>query len=421
MKFVRSASFSFTVFLAVSGGLSTLVSKAFAQNFREAFTEPAYVFSSPDYGISEDTGDEFGSAMVRQGDLLLISDTAAKVSVNGDAYVAAGRAYLYDLNTNKLLLTLDDASPEDDGHFGVSMALSNTHALVASRNSIELFDITDRHNGRAEHIFTLSSPEPEEHKWWGNHVGMAFWKNSFLLGNIGVLSKAPFIEVFDLNSFEKIARIDDPNNDPTSSFGSTLKVNDDYLLIGDPLAGNPENNFLAQAGAAYTYDLNTLSLLQDISSEQQEDGIYNLGEYVAWDGEFALLTTIAPFAGGNISQVHYVNTLTGERLHTFYAESASQYVIYGNGLAFNDDLVVIAYSNTLAIPTRSLSNFTDPRIYFYDRETKRLLFEFEDVSGYSGYEIGGSLIIYNDMILISYAAIGPGQWGEVRMYDLASQ
>lgn len=421
MKLVRSASFSFTVFLAVSGGLSTLVSKAFAQNFREAFTEPAYVFSSPDYGISEDTGDEFGSAMVRQGDLLLISDTAAKVSIDGDTYVAAGRAYLYDLNTNRLLLTLDDASPEDDGHFGVSMALSNTRALVASRNSIELFDITDKHNGRAEHIFTLSSPEPEEHKWWGNRVGMAFWKNSFLLGNIGVLSEAPFVEVFDLNSFEKIARIDDPNNDPTSFFGSTLKVNDDYLLIGDPLAGNPENNFLAQAGAAYTYDLNTLSLLRKITPEKQSDGTYHLGEYVAWDGEFALLTAIT-FIEEGISEVHYVNTLTGEVLHTFYAANNGQHTWYGVGLALTDDLMVISYSNSLLSRTRTGANFVAPRVYFYDRETKDLLFELEnDEPEYYEHEIGGSLIAYDDMILISYTPTGAPKWGEVRVYDLASQ
>lgn len=405
--------------------------QSWAEDLARTFEAPIHVFQDHEFLVSDYNYDEFGQEMLRHGDLLLIAAPAAKRIVDGQE-LAAGRVFLYDLNSNELLLTLDDPSPEDRGDFGSNIALSEDFALVTSRNSVELFDIRTRNDSYARHVFTLASPDPEN-TWWGNGVGVALLEDTFLTGNVDPKTNLRFVEVYDLETFEKVAQIDNPDRDTTSYFGVTLVVDGNRLLVGDELAGDPTTNYTTGPGAVYIFDLSSLRFIRKIVQPESDSLLYALGHNIAAYNGYALLSAHTQSENG-IAEVYYVDLETGEILHTFYAENETQYWWYGDGIALSENLIFISYTNNNLMNVARTrgepigSDLISPRIYIYDRETKELLYEFENTDqDYEYHEVGRMILVDDEKIFISITHINPityrdnqngrPEHGEVRVYE----
>ncbi len=370
----------------------------------DTIDSPAQVYRNPDpQPPGYNDFDEFGMAMALHGDLALIGAPTAARELDGKI-AQAGRAFLFDLESGELLLSFDDPSPEDEGDFGSSVALNGDFALVASNNSIELFDISDSTGGAARHLFTIPAPDPDD-KWWGNEAALGFWGGIFLARNIDE-NGARLLEVYDIETRQKVGQIVNPDNDPTSDFGRRLAIDGNRLLVGDPAAGEPETNYVQGPGAVYVFDLTTLSHMHTFTRPDPDQHPYAVGYQLAAQNGQAL-TTAHTEMHGTYPEVYYFDIETGALLHTFRAENPTQVWYFGQGLALTENRIFLAYTHNQYIRVARARgqpidpSLMTPRIYVYDRRTFELISVMRNRDpALENHELGNALVADENRILI---------------------
>ena len=169
----------------------------------------------------------------RFGDRVAISDTYAIVSTAmeddaGGTY--SGKAYIYDLSNGSLTYTLDNPNPSGtsaNDYFGISCAISDTHAIVGAYGEEDSGGST---SGKA-YIYTLS--------------------NGSLLHTL-----------------------DNPNAYNTSqgdNFGETVGISDTYALVSAPSEDDAQGG---GRGKAYIFKISDGSLLATIDNPNTSS-LYN--------------------------------------------------------------------------------------------------------------------------------------------------
>lgn len=392
---------------------------------------------TPDNLEEEFDFDEFGASIAIHGDLALIGAASAKHVVD-DKQLVAGRAFLFDLKTNKLLLTLEDPSPQERGLFGGSVALNGEYALVSSTNSVELYDIRIRTLGLAKHVFTISVHNPED-TWWGRRAAVGFWENRFLVHNGAPDAdngRKDIVEIYDLATKEKVAEIKDPDASPAYGFGLKIAIDGDQILIGSPHADVTDDKPRG-AGAAYLFDLKTLSFLRKFTLPDPNSKLYAFGTAITLHNGGILISGRYE-TGGAIPEVYYFDAGSGELLHTFPAENNTQQFWYGENVTRTKERIFISYSHNPFLRQAILRNkpiepnLILPTIYVYDRKTQKLLYRLTNQDPeFAHHEFGGSVAATEDWMLVGVKhnnIYNPGaafktlrQRGETRVFSRPSE
>jgi len=317
-------------------------------------------------------GDQFGTALVIDGHLLLIG--APRDSTQGDT---VGQAHLVDLRTGSLVRTFNDPTPTavpfglgDGDRFGLTVALDSGRALIGAPvddsegdnfGQAYLFDVET-----GDLLMTFNEPSPASTNHFGSGValdGERIFVGAFRSDD-GVGPGRVYL--FDGSSGEFIRAFDDPTPGRADAFGLRIAASDGRVLIGAP---------------------------QDETS----------GEYVG--------------------QAHLFSAATGELLHTFDDPTPSMYGgdDFGAALALEGDRVVVG-----ARSHHTAAGLLRGQAHVFDAESGELLRTFDDPTPSMNLDgFGLSVALDGDLVLVGagyHSGKSPSEYapsiGDAHLFDL---
>ncbi|MCB9979520.1 MAG: FG-GAP repeat protein [Rhodospirillales bacterium] len=203
-------------------------------------------------------GDYFGISVA-------VSGTTAVIGANQDdpgGVNGAGSAYVFDTTTGNLITTLNNPAPAADDYFGVSVSVSGTIAVVGANQddpggvngagSAYVFDTTT-----GNLITTLNNPAPAADDHFGMSVAVS--GTTAVVGapadDPGGVSGAGSAYVFDTTTGNLLATLNNP--DPTASdiFGNSVVVDGTTAVVG---AFYDDPGGVNGAGSAYVFTAGVL-------------------------------------------------------------------------------------------------------------------------------------------------------------------
>ncbi|MGD9537147.1 MAG: hypothetical protein AB7P52_05260 [Alphaproteobacteria bacterium] len=212
-------------------------------------------WSSPSQGPALDdpgitAGGHFGYTVAVSGSTAVVGAL--------DAAAGAGAAYVFDMADGSLVTTLNNPDPTAGDDFGVSVAVSGTSAVVgasqddpggvSAAGTAYVYDTAD-----GSLIATLNNPDPTAGDNFGFSVAVS--GNVAVVGayadDPGGVNSAGTAYVFNTNDGSLIATLDNP--DPTAGdwFGYCVAVSGNIAAVGAP---QDDPGGISGAGTAYVFD-----------------------------------------------------------------------------------------------------------------------------------------------------------------------
>lgn len=180
----------------------------------------------------------------RFGDKVGISNTYAIVGAASEDDAggsSSGKAYIFTLSNGNLVYTLDNPTPDANDYFGISVDVSETHAVVSAYGdddgpgggTVYIFDLS---NGNLLH--TLSNPNPDGSSsgdQFGAEVGIS--DTFVVVGAPGESDSSSGdsgkVYIFRISDGVLVQTLDNPN--PTSSynpFGEKVDISNTHIIEG---------------------------------------------------------------------------------------------------------------------------------------------------------------------------------------------
>lgn len=284
------------------------------------------------------SSDQFGSAVAVQGNQALVGASFSDQVAN-----QGGAAYLCDLPSGTVALTLDSGQTAVGDLFGSAVALGPNHAVVGAReapagsSSSGVAYIFERSSGSLLHVL-----QPAD---LGN---TSKFGTSLALDGDRVVVGAPFggagvsatgaAYVFDLNTGEQKAKLLAPDGVAGDFLGGSVAIRDGIVLVGAP-AHSPGG---ISTGAAYVFDGTSGALLFKLTAS---DGVAgdSFGGSVALGGGVAVIGAIGRDDLGSTSGAAYVYSLsTGQEIAKLLPEDGSTFDLFGDAVAMNDQVLAIS-------------------------------------------------------------------------------
>ncbi len=227
---------------------------------------------------------EFGWSMTAGGKLVVVG--APNETVNG--LVGAGRAYVFNTTTGKLITTLTSPNPQTDGHFGRSASVSDNNVksdgleVVVGAPNETVNGLVGA--GRAyvfktktgKLMFSLYSPNAQEAGHFGWSVSLSHY--TIAVGapseNSNGLRAAGLVYGYSDKTHKLLYSLESPNAQSGGYFGWSVSLSEQTLAVGAPdetVRGHLD------AGRAYTFlDLNGSLIRTYASINVQTNGFFGL-------------------------------------------------------------------------------------------------------------------------------------------------
>ncbi len=231
--------FDFGQAVALEGNHALISSYGSAYVFDLTTGENLYTFVSSDGSESWD----FGAAVALDGNRAIVGQPYDA----WDDHADNGIAYVYNLDTGNELFKLTPNDATEYNEFGTSVALRGNHAVVGAPGD-------DYYNGAA-YVFDLKRKGKQSAKLMPNpdHYSTGF---GYSLALDGDLAAVGFIAgwddpnpvyLFDIITGAKLTTMIPSTGLASDSFGSTVAVNGNHVIIG-------ADNAQSGNGAAYIFD-----------------------------------------------------------------------------------------------------------------------------------------------------------------------
>ena len=246
----------------------------------------------------------------------------------------SGRAYLFD-NQGNSLYTFDNPNntgTHEGDRFGNSVALSNKVTLTYQQ-------LGDDYEDECYYIVIAAHREDTNLE---DDIGIAYvWKRTFLRK----INQAP---AFELNLVEFQHTILNPNPtlikpfDFIDDFGETVKVNANYIVIGDPQHTSPGTGDAVADGNIYVYNTSTGGLVRTISNPLGVPDGYSryLGREMSLYENKVAFTLPGKFDGSGYDGGIYVyNVSTGSQNYSIGGSSVTNGII-NSGCALYDNYLL---------------------------------------------------------------------------------
>ncbi|MHC4952943.1 MAG: hypothetical protein ACYTGZ_03575 [Planctomycetota bacterium] len=293
------------------------------------------------------TAGSFGAALAGNALVTIVGSPSDIVGSNG---VSAGRAFVYRIAANELLLTFDSSNPQGGGGFGAAVAASEANFIVGAPGE----DGGDSSAGRAYYfdcvtddvLSVFESPNPQA----GGHFGAAVATIDF-----DVFIGAPDEEkgegrVYHFNglSGQLLNTFTSPSPQGNGNFGGSISVAGNVLLVGAPGETAPQTES-PNTGRAHAFDLSTGLVTQTFDTLNTSGGGL-FGARVVLFGKQALVAgpNEFDFRQGTESGVVYIFNADGSIAAVISSPNPTRTGAFGSALAAEgEDFLVGALNETV--------------------------------------------------------------------------
>ena len=201
--------------------------------------------------ISNPDGNEsqlFGSSLAMEGDLLTVGQSSAAATKNGNTIAAAGKVMLYRIisGSPNLLTTLYSPNPKASGQFGISLAMEGSYLAVSETGSNSDGGVL---SSGAVHLYKFNSasiPEltstiypklPEQNGNFG--ISLALSSDRLLIGtsneDVSSLSNVGAAYLYSINTVGQttlLSRLAHPKGRSNDYFGGSVGLADRIPIVG---------------------------------------------------------------------------------------------------------------------------------------------------------------------------------------------
>jgi hypothetical protein len=252
----------------------------------------------------------------------------------------AGEVYIFD-SEGVLLTTIQSPEPEVEGNFGGELCLYRDILLVAEcyRNDQGVMDAGVVHvfNPEGDFLRTIHSPSPINVGLFGSSIDA---NDEFILvGETGQLDKPKdegSVHVYDVD-YNLVTTLHSPDNQIRSSFGGSVTVSGDHVVIGERWASVDGHE---HAGRAHIYDTgwNLVATLQSPTPEVNSE----FGFSVSIGGGLVVVGE----RKGDIETINegkaYVFDLEGNLIDTLVSPEPEINAMFGWKVATDGEIIVVA-------------------------------------------------------------------------------
>ncbi|GAB5380008.1 MAG: hypothetical protein Alis3KO_15520 [Aliiglaciecola sp.] len=202
----------------------------------------------------------------------------------------------------------------------------------------------------------------------------------------------------------------DPTITKADRFGYSVALHGDFILVG---AKTDESNG-DDIGQVHLFSASTGKLVRTLDDPTPTGGDF-FGSSVALNDEYIIVGASGDKASGlNSGQVHVFRTITGQLVNTLSSPAPNSGDLFGVSVdVFNDKLIIGASREDL------LGNNVG-KAYLFDVNTGQVIQEFTDPTVTSGDEFGTSVAVTRDNVFVG-AQFDDTQGrnvGQVYMFDI---
>ena len=335
---------------------------------------------------------EFGWSVAISGKTTLVGAAFE----NGGAF-GAGRAYTFASKTGLLGNTLTSRTPQKEGEFGYSVAVSGSVVVIGapdeasgglpSAGNVYIF------NSKTDTWITLTSPNAQAEGYFGDSVAVS--GKTVVVGAPaetfnGVIT-AGNVYTFNAKTGKLLRTFDSPNPGYDGFFGYSVAINDTTMVVGAPYQNYSAT---AAAGQAYIFNAKTGAEISGLGSPNPaSNGHFGYSVAVGLDA----VVVGAPYetAGGQVDAGHAYtfNPGTGSLVSTLSSPNSQVFGLFGYSVAEGGSPVGTV---VVGAPYESLgAGYTDAgRAYTFNAGTGALLSTLTSPNaqavGYFGYSVAMS-------------------------------
>jgi len=275
-------------------------------------------------------GDWFGFSVA-------ISGTTAIVGAHLDnsGGTDSGSAYLYDTRTGYRISKLIASDADSDDRFGYSVAISDTTAIVGSWSddnpelsggSAFLFDAATGYQ-----IAKLTPSDPFNFDHFGQSVAISGTTAIVGAHTTGISVGTAYI--FDTETQQELFKLNASDSELNAEFGYSVAISGTTAIVG---ARNQDNK-----GAAYIFDTETGVELFKLSASDR--GFFDeFGYAVAISGTTAIVSAYQnDDAGEDSGSVYLFDTTTGQQMAKITASDAQAGDLFGKSVSISGNIALI--------------------------------------------------------------------------------
>ncbi|MCP5541123.1 MAG: FG-GAP repeat protein [Akkermansiaceae bacterium] len=345
-------------------------------------------------GNGDRTTNQFGNAVA-------VSDRFILVGEPHDDTLAenAGAVHVYDARTGRYLRKLTATNGAEDDHFGSSVALCGSMAIVgapdedergAEAGAVYIFDVT---KGTQRMKRTAGDGAAGDN--FGNSV--ALFGNTAIVGAPRVGSDVGAAYVFDIRIDGPTTRLE--GDDATSDrwFGSTVAICGPIAAVG---ASNDDHGGVNR-GAVYLFDWTTGTQLKKLTASDEQNADF-FGVELALEGNTLLVSSVRLGAGVR-GAVYVFEVNTGTELGQLLPEDPVDNDQFGTRVALCGNLALVG--------TPFKNNADDPgAVYAFDVATRTQLAKIVAPDGAALDSFGIDVALCANMAV--FGAVGDSLHGQ---------
>ncbi|MCX7000727.1 MAG: FG-GAP repeat protein [Candidatus Sumerlaeota bacterium] len=355
------------------------------------------IFQNPD----PQYWDGFGWSMAAYENKLLVgaphNDFGAKIS---------GSAYLFDMETGKILHTFHNPDPKENAQFGWPVVVTKQRILIGAHSdgsplenegTVHIYDKTT-----LKHLMKIKCPDSKMTQEFGRSI--ITFNDKFLVTTLGTMVGNKHVSAFYL--FDESGAClrcfyNEKAYKDSSRLGIHIQLRNDTILIGADLS--PVDN-KKNCGAVYVYDLNgTLHRIIPDPKQKPDDRFGMKSIFV--DANIAVCATGDDTITTNSGAVYLFNQ-SGDLLRTFHNPSPIEGSKYG-APNFGSETALLD-KNTILINgmERDKQNRISGVVFAFNTLTGKVVHTFRSPKPELAF--GASILSYNKYVLIgsTYADVG---------------
>ncbi len=370
------------------------------------------------------TGGTFGYSVASSGSLVVIGAPYENVS----GQTSAGHAYVLSAKTGTLISTLTSPNPQTYGFFGYSVAISGTTVAVvgAFGENVSIWFSTFVSAGHAYTfnaktgalISTLTSPHAQNDGYFG--LSVAIGGKTVVVGAWGETvsghSGAGRAYTFNATTGARILTLKSPHAQTYGSFGLSVAIAGKTVAVG---AWGETASGLSGAGRAYTFNATTGARILTLKSPNAQTG-GNFGVRVAISGTTVVVGAMGETGSGQLQAGHAYtfSATTGKRIATLTSPSGQMAGFFGGSVAISGSIVVVGAQGETASGLLGAGH-----AYTFNATTGKLISTLTSLNAQTDGALGLSVAISGTTALVGAAeesALGLSDGGLAYLFQLAS-
>jgi hypothetical protein len=331
----------------------------------------------------------FGWSVSTSGSSVVVG--APSETANG--LIKAGHAYIFSATTGKLIETLASPNARTQGLFGWSVAMSSNivavGAIYENANGVQTAGRAYTFNaGTGKLIATLTSPNSQVDGSFGWSVAMS--GNIVVVGAPGETrdGEVGYAYAFSATTGKLIRTLSSPNPQISGEFGISVAISGNVVIVGDDLEtanGHP------LAGHAYIFNgLQPVEVIRTLTSPNEKDGGF-FGTSVAVSGNIVVVGTLENPAG----RAYTFNAGTGKLIATLTSPNALTNANLGISVAISGTTVVVGAPYATA-----KGYYPAGRSYIFSATTGKIIATLTSPNVQSAGIFGNSVAVSSNIVAV---------------------